>query len=99
MKRVVSLLGALLAFGLTAANAQEQLPLPEGTKPVTTAELKAWFDRGEAFTLVNSLSPLEFTQTKIKGSINIPYDNLLAGEASLPADKERALVFYCLGPK
>jgi rhodanese-related sulfurtransferase len=79
--------------------AAEEIKLPDGVKAISTEELKAMLDRGEKVAVINSLSALEFTQTKIKGSINIPYGKLRDGEASLPADKETALVFYCLGPR
>jgi rhodanese-related sulfurtransferase len=77
----------------------EDVKLPDGVKAISTEELKAMLDRGEKVAVINSLSALEFTQTKIKGSINVPYGKLRDGEASLPADKETALVFYCLGPR
>jgi rhodanese-related sulfurtransferase len=56
-------------------------------------------DAGRGFVLINALSPLEFTQTKIKGSINLPYGHLKKGKASLPGDKGAKLIFYCKGPK
>jgi hypothetical protein len=71
----------------------------EDLKFVTTDELKAMIDAKEDFALINALSPLEFTETKIIGSINIPYDRLKRGKASLPDDKVMTLVFYCKGPK
>ena len=96
MKRLMFVLVALLLPSLLAA---EEIKLPDGVKAISTEELKAMLDRGEKVAVINSLSALEFTQTKIKGSINIPYGKLRDGEAALPADKETALVFYCLGPK
>jgi len=96
MKRLMFVLVALLLPSLLAA---EEIKLPDGVKAISTEELKAMLDRGEKVAVINSLSALEFTQTKIKGSINIPYGKLRDGEAALPADKETALVFYCLGPR
>lgn len=96
MKRWLFVLATLLLPSVLAA---EELKLPDGAKAISTEELKGMLDRGEKVAVINSLSALEFTQTKIKGSINIPYGKLRDGEASLPADKETALVFYCLGPK
>jgi len=89
----------LVALLLPSLLAAEEIKLPDGVKAISTEELKAMLDRGEKVAVINSLSALEFTQTKIKGSINIPYGKLRDGEAALPADKETALVFYCLGPK
>ena len=96
MKRLMFMLVTLLLPSLLAA---EDIKLPDGVKAISTEELKGMLDRGEKVAVINSLSALEFTQTKIKGSINIPYGKLRDGEASLPADRETALVFYCLGPK
>ena len=96
MKRLMFVLATLLLPSLLAA---EEIKLPDGVKAISTEELKAMLDRGEKVAVINSLSALEFTQTKIKGSINIPYGKLRDGEAKLPADKDTALVFYCLGPK
>jgi len=42
------------------------------------------------------LSPLEFDNLHIKGSVNIPMDQM---EERLPQDKSRKLAFYCLGVK
>jgi rhodanese-related sulfurtransferase len=83
---------AAVPYGFAAAEGEE-------LKFVTTEELKAMMDQGEDFLLINALSPLEFTQTKIKGSVNIPYGKMKQGKAELPSDKEKKLVFYCQGPK
>ena len=83
---------AAVPSGVVAAEGEE-------LKFVTTDELKAMMDQGEDFLLINALSPLEFTQTKIKGSVNIPYGKLKEGKAKLPGVKEKKLVFYCQGPK
>jgi rhodanese-related sulfurtransferase len=91
---------ALAAVLLPALLHAEEVQIPEGTKAITTEELKGMIDRRENLVLINSLSALEFTQTKIKGSVNIPYGHLRDGEQSLPGHKDNtALVFYCLGPK
>ena len=66
---------------------------------VSTDEVKAMLDAGEDFLLINALSPIEFTEKRIGGSVNIPYGPLVLGEASLPEDKGKKLVFYCKGPK
>jgi rhodanese-related sulfurtransferase len=93
-----ALAGLLLL--IPGAVAAAELPaLPAGTKPISTDELKTLFDRHEKFTLINALSPLEYTQTKISGSINIPYGHLRDREARLPVDKAERLVFYCYAPQ
>lgn len=85
-----------LLWSLSALAAESSLPA--GVKEITTPELKGLFDRKEEFVLINSLSALEFTQTKIPGSVNMPYGHLRDGSAKLPADKNAKLIFYCLGP-
>jgi rhodanese-related sulfurtransferase len=50
----------------------------------------------EGTLVVFPLSPIEFDNLHIKGSVNIPMD-LLASK--LPKDKSRAMIFYCLGIK
>ncbi len=42
------------------------------------------------------LSPIEFDNLSIKGSVNVPMDQL---ETGLPKDKSQKLIFYCLGTK
>jgi rhodanese-related sulfurtransferase len=97
MKRWTLALAAVLLPALAWA---QEVQIPEGTKVVGTEELKGMVDRRENLVLINSLSALEFTQTKIKGSVNIPYGHLRDGEETLPGSKDTtALVFYCLGPK
>ena len=62
---------------------------------VNARELKAMMDTGEVI-VVNPLSRIEFKDLAIKGSINIPLDELAQ---KLPKDKGAKIVFYCLGPK
>ena len=83
---------AAVPYGGAAAEGEE-------LKFVTTDELKAMMDQGADFLLINALSPIEFTQTKIKGSVNIPYGKLKQGKAKLPGSKTKKLIFYCMGPK
>ncbi|MCB2183287.1 MAG: hypothetical protein KQH63_14735 [Desulfobulbaceae bacterium] len=66
---------------------------------ITTDELKAKMDAGETFTLVNALSPIEFKELTIKGSVNIPSSRVTADNPLLPADKSSLLIFFCKGPK
>ena len=96
IKRWFLALAALLMPTLLFA---EDVKMPDGAKAIATEELKAMLDGGQKVVVINSLSALEFTQTKIKGSVNIPYGHLRDGEDKLPTDKEATLVFYCLGPK
>lgn len=92
---ILATLVALTTVGgaLSSLHAEEFEP---GIKLITTAELKAALDAGKKLMLVNTLSPIEFRDRAIRGSINIPYEYLRDGKASLPADKDGMLVLYCL---
>ncbi len=68
-------------------------------KFITTEDLKKKMDAGEKFLLVDALSPIEFDEMSIKGSVNIPSSRVKAGHPLLPADKGGLIVFYCKGPK
>lgn len=87
---------AVLLYALAAGAADSALPT--GVKEITTPELKALFDSKENFVLINPLSALEFTQSKIPGAVNLPYGHIRDGSIQLPADKGAKLIFYCLGP-
>lgn len=60
-----------------------------------TKQVKAMMDAGGVL-LVNPMTPLEHAIEHIAGSVNIPIEDLKKG---LPADKDKPLVFYCLGEK
>ena len=68
-------------------------------KFITTDELKKIYDAKEDFLLINALSPIEYAEERIKGSVNIPFTALKSGKTKLPANKNKKLVFYCKGPK
>lgn len=82
-------------LGLAPLGASAQQSIPE----ISTNELKALHDAKADFLLINALSPIEFAEESITGSINIPYSALKKGSVKLPADKGKKLVFYCKGPK
>lgn len=97
-RSLLPLLIALLPLAPATLQAQDA-PLPDGVKVVDADGVRALLGGGGEVLLVNTLSPLEFTQSKIAGSVNLSYEHLRDGEDKLPADKGTALVFYCLGPK
>jgi hypothetical protein len=68
-------------------------------KFLTTDQFKEMYDAKDDFVSINALSPIEFAEIRIAGSINVPFENLKSGEGRLPADKEKKLVFYCKGHK
>lgn len=60
---------------------------------IGAVELKKMMGATEVLVIF-PLSPIEFDNLQIPGSVNIPLEEVSAG---LPADKNRPLVFYCLG--
>ena len=66
-----------------------------GYKDIDAAGTKSLMENAEAL-VVFPLSPIEFDNQHIQGSVNIVMDML---EYELPEDKERVIVFYCLGIK
>jgi rhodanese-related sulfurtransferase len=91
IRRMVLLAVAALVVPL-AARAQ-QVPF------VTTDDVKRMMDAKEDFVLADALSPIEFAEERIAGSVNLPFSSIKNGTAKLPADKAKKLVFYCKGPK
>ena len=96
VKRVI--LGMLAAILFSAAPASAQFVIEEKITFLNTRELKTIYGKGK-FTLVNTLSPVEFNEKRIAGSINIPLSHYADGKVSLPGDKEARFVFYCMGEK
>lgn len=63
---------------------------------IDTPLLKAMLDKDKSILLIFPLSRIEFNDLHIAGSVNIPIDDL---KKKLPPEKNRPLVFYCLGEK
>lgn len=82
--------GAMFVF-LTSAFASAS----KGYQEIDAAGTKALMENADAL-VVFPLSPIEFDNQHIQGSVNIVMDML---EYQLPEDKERVIVFYCLGIK
>ncbi len=90
MKILASLFAATLCLFL-AANTSIAAKYQE----IDTKGVKAMMDAGGVL-LVNPMTPLEHAIEHIVGSVNIPIERLKKG---LPADKNKPIVFYCLGEK
>lgn len=86
-------LGVWLCLIPVTVKSQSSIPV------ITTDELKTIADAKEDFLLINALSPIEYAEESIAGSVNIPYSSLKDGKAKLPESKGKRLVFYCKGPK
>ncbi len=82
----------LMIVVLTAATAAAK---SGGYKDIDAVELKALMDSGDPLVIF-PLSRIEFNDLHITGSINAPLHDMAA---SLPPEKSRPLVFYCLGIK
>ena len=64
-------------------------------RDLTAPEVREMVEEDGALP-VHVLSRIEFDMQHLPGSINIPVTEVAASDA-LPADRERPLVFYCMG--
>ncbi|SFB51381.1 adenylyltransferase and sulfurtransferase [Amycolatopsis marina] len=62
---------------------------------ITPAELKAKFDSGENFELIDVREPHEFEIVNIKGAKLIPKDRILSGEALAEMPQDKPIVLHC----
>ena len=62
---------------------------------VQAPEVKKMMDEGDVL-VVYPLSKIEYNDLHIKGSVHIPVGRLAE---ELPQDKNKKLIFYCLGRK
>ena len=90
-KLVLTLTAGMMIVLLTSAGASAA----KGYQEIDAAGTKALMENADAL-VVFPLSPIEFDNQHIQGSVNIVMDLL---EYELPEDKERIIVFYCLGTK
>ncbi len=98
MKRRAVLLG-LLASGLAGGCANEAGVAQSGQgAPVkeikTAAALKGELAIGGVL-LIHAFDAENYAQGHIQGAVNVDYEKMTP--AMLPADKEKPLVFYCIG--
>ena len=85
---------ACLAFSLVltpVTRAQENK-----WKDISTSALKAMLDKGENFCLVNVLPRIIHDNNYIERSLNIPIGKIRTSP-EMPKDKNKPIVFYCLG--
>ncbi|MGW7535594.1 adenylyltransferase/sulfurtransferase MoeZ [Amycolatopsis sp. NPDC054798] len=62
---------------------------------LTPAELKAKFDSGEDFALIDVREPHEYEIVNIKGATLIPKDRILSGEALAELPQDKPIVLHC----
>jgi rhodanese-related sulfurtransferase len=65
---------------------------------VSQAELKAWLDRGEPLTLVETLPPPAYRSGHIPGAINLPPIQVRDLAPKRLPDKSANIVVYCASP-
>ena len=91
MYRFVSIL-VLACLLLVAPPAQAHQ-----VRDLTAPEVREMVEEDGAL-LVHVLSRIEFDMQHIPGSINLPITSMTDGRG-LPADKDRPLIFYCMGER
>jgi rhodanese-related sulfurtransferase len=65
---------------------------------ISREELKAKMDRGETFTLVETLGEVAYHHAHLPGAINLPPDRVTELAPSLLPDKSAEIVVYCSSP-
>ena len=85
----------IIGFTLLLSLVLSGFAMADTLKEIKAEELKKMMD-AEDVLVVFPLSKIEFNDMHIPGSVQIPVGML---KEKLPADKEKKLVFYCLGRK
>ena len=62
---------------------------------ITPDELKAMFDAGKDFQLIDVREPHEYEIVKIEGATLIPKDRILSGEALSELPQDKPIVLHC----
>jgi rhodanese-related sulfurtransferase len=65
---------------------------------ISRDELKGKMDRGEAFTLVETLAEVAFRHEHLPGAINLPPDRVRELAPRLLTDKSAEIIVYCSSP-
>jgi len=102
-KQMIKKFLLVITIALTAHMVIAALPISQTRADtiteVTTSELQTMLDFGKELMLVNTLSPLEFNDAAIPGSVNMPFEYLREGRSTLPEDLATPILFYCQGVK
>ena len=90
-------MGKLFLFGLALLLTLSTIGFAQATtyQEIKAVQVKKMMGGGDVL-VVYPLSRIEYNDLHIKGSINITVGNLAK---ELPQDKNRKLIFYCLGRK
>lgn len=65
---------------------------------ISRDELKGKIDRGEAFTLVETLQEVAYQHEHLPGAINLPPDRVQQLAPRLLPDKGAEIIVYCSSP-
>lgn len=65
---------------------------------ISREELKSKMDRGEAFTLVETLQEVAYRHEHLPGAVNLPPDRVRERAANLLPDKSAEIIVYCSSP-
>jgi rhodanese-related sulfurtransferase len=65
---------------------------------ISREELKGKMDRGETFTLVETLGEVAYHHAHLPGAINLPPDRVRELAPSLLTDKGAEIIVYCSSP-
>ena len=65
---------------------------------ISREELKGKMDRGESFTLVETLSEVTYGHAHLPGAINLPPDRVSELAPGLLPDKGAEIIVYCASP-
>jgi rhodanese-related sulfurtransferase len=68
------------------------------SETITRDELQAKIDRGDRFTLVETLPAQAFEKTHLPGAVNIPTAQVRELAPELLPDKHAEIVVYCASP-
>ena len=83
----------VLLVALAACSKQQAPPAP--WKTIDAQTLRTMMAPGKDITVVDTMSELECLDHRIPGTTCISCEQIENSAATLPADKEHALVFYC----
>lgn len=65
---------------------------------ISREDLKGKMDRGEAFTLVETLQEVAYKHEHLPGAINLPPDRVRELALNLLPDKGAEIIVYCSSP-
>lgn len=65
---------------------------------ISREELKGKLDRGETFTLVETLAEVAYRHAHLPGAVNLPPDRVRELAPRLLPDKGAEIIVYCSSP-